>query len=106
METYTTGTTIDWASVIEVEAMPLTLVQVELLGLDSKTLRMVRAVHAFLKASPDLAFTPEEISACLQLDVERVSRILEKFDDIYLVESGSSKEARYFRYLADLPDID
>jgi hypothetical protein len=86
--------------------MPLSLLQVELLDLDAATLQAVKAVHAFLKARPDLAFTPEEIAPALGLDLADVAQILEKFDDLYLVDSGSDDTFRYFRYRADLPEID
>jgi len=85
--------------------MPISILQAELLELDEDTLRDVKAVHAFLKANPDLAFTPDEVATEVHREVSYIAHVLEKFDDVYLVESGTLNDVRYFRYLKDLPDL-
>jgi hypothetical protein len=86
--------------------MPITAVQFEFLALDEETRRDVRAVHAFLKANPTLAYSPEEVAEAVGQDPHLVGHMLEKFDDLDIVERGSKGHLRYFRYLADLPEID
>jgi hypothetical protein len=85
--------------------MPITAAQFEFLALDDETRSRVRAVHAFLKANPTLAYSPEEVAEAVDQAPDDVGQILEKFDDIDIVERGSKGELRYFRYLADLPEL-
>jgi predicted transcriptional regulator len=72
-------------------------------ALDAETLRDVKAVHAFLKANPKLAFTPEEVAETLGQDAAAVHRILEKLDDLDLAQGGTVNGVLYFIYRADLP---
>jgi hypothetical protein len=83
--------------------MPITVAQAEFFALDEKTRNDVIAVHKFLKANRDLAYSPDEVAEAVHQDLEFVAHLLEKFDDIYVVESGSLGDRRYFRYLAEFP---
>jgi hypothetical protein len=86
--------------------MPLTIEQAEFLALDEATQRDVIAVHLFLKEHSELAYEPEEVATAVNQDLRFVAHLLEKFDDIGVVESGSLGDHRYFRYLKDFPDFD
>lgn len=85
--------------------MPLSATQFELLELNERTRQEVLAVHAFLKNNIRLAFTPEEVAEALKQDFDLVSQTLEKFDDLDVVLRRSIGGQRFFRYLADLPEV-
>lgn len=85
--------------------MPLSPMQIEFM-VDEETLQDIKAVHAFLKANLRLAYSPDEVAKAVLRPVHLVARMLEKFDDLDLVWSGVFNDKRYFRYLADLPDLD
>ncbi len=84
--------------------MPLTLVQLEL-ALDEELKRKVLAVHSYLSGHPNLAFTGDEVAAALDLSGDEVSAILEKFDDLDLVDRGRVNGELYYLYLKDLPEL-
>jgi hypothetical protein len=86
--------------------MPLSSTQFELLEIDEDARRCVVEVHSFLKANARLAYTPHEVAQALGMDAGQVAHVLEKFDDIEVVTRRYINNHRYFRYLADLPDID
>jgi hypothetical protein len=86
--------------------MPLTPLQIELAELDEATLRDVRQVHAFLKANSRLAYSADEVAEAVDQPADLVAHMLEKFDDVDLVETRTLGAKQYYRYLADLPDLD
>lgn len=82
--------------------MPLTSTEFAFL-VDEETLRDVKAVHEFLKVHSNLAYTVDEVAAAVGQEARLVSQILEKLDDLELVEGGTVNGALHFIYRADLP---
>jgi hypothetical protein len=72
-------------------------------AVDKDTLRDVKAIHAFLKANSDKAFTAEEVAAAVGQELPEATQILEKLDDLDLVIGGTVRGQLYFHYRADLP---
>jgi hypothetical protein len=86
--------------------MPLTQIQIELAEADEDTRRDVYIVHSFLKANKHLAYTPDEVAEAVHQDPHLVAHMLEKFDDLDLVERRFINGERYFWYREDLPGVD
>jgi len=82
--------------------MPLSSVEFAF-AIDEETLRDVKAIHTFLRENQHLAYTAEEVAEAVRQELSLVRQILEKLDDLDLVESGTIEGSLYFHYLADLP---
>jgi hypothetical protein len=72
-------------------------------AVDKETLRDVKAIHAFLKANNDKAYTAEEVAEAVNQGLEETKQILEKLDDLDLAIGGTVRGQLYFHYRADLP---
>lgn len=75
--------------------MPLTELQFELLS-DEALREDVVAVHEFLASNRDHAFSAAEVSQAISLTTNSVLAILEKLDDLDVVESGYIDGENYF----------
>jgi hypothetical protein len=84
--------------------MPLTELQFELLS-DESLRHNVVTVHDYLSINRKLAFSADEVSKATHIDARSVLAILEKLDDLDVVESGFIDGSVYFLYRRDLPDL-
>ena len=82
--------------------MPLNSIEFAF-AVDKETLRDVKAIHAFLKANRDKAYTAEEVSEAVNQGLAETKQILEKLDDLDLAIGGTVRGKLYFHYRADLP---
>jgi hypothetical protein len=81
-------------------------VEIALLEADSETRSDAYAVHAFLKQNQWLAYSAAEVATAIRQEPGLVEHILNKFDDLELVEMLFSEDEWYFRLKEDIPQVD
>jgi hypothetical protein len=86
--------------------MPLTMVEFDLHCADLEIRREVVAIHDFLKARAELAYSASEVADAMGQDPAEVRQILHKLDDLDLVQIFAATDECYFRYRSDLPYLD